>query len=121
MSEETKPEKSFLPSGSDEQMIDVIKEDAIVSIQMSTGFYKRVQQIIGTLLENKSINEIQESHKIISEKNSTSQPWIYNYETLLILCKEFEKVARADGKIDKMTLGEARELIAKAEARENNK
>lgn len=115
---EQKPQNSFLPSGSDDQEIDVIKEDAIVSIQMSTGYYKRIQQIIAFLLENKSISEIQASHKTIAEKKVT-EPWVYNYETLLILCKEFEKVARADGKIDKMTLREARELIQKAEERES--
>jgi len=116
MSEEV--EKSFLPSGTDDQIIDIIKEDAIVAIKMSTGYYKRIQQVIAHLLEGKSVSTIQEAHKAIAEKNSGKEPWIYHYETLLILCKEFEKTARENNFIDKMTIAEARELIAKAEARE---
>ncbi len=110
---------SFLPSGTDDQVIDIIKEDAIVSVKMSTGYYKRIQQVIAHLLENKSVNTIQEAHKAISEKNSGKEPWIYHYETLLILCKEFEKNARDNDFITKMTIAEAREAIAKAEARES--
>ncbi len=115
MSEQEKP-NPFLPNGADDQMIDIIKENAIVSIQMSTGYYKRIQQVIAFLLEGKTVAEIQESHKAISEKRA-NEPWMYNYETLLILCKEFEKNARAENLIDKMTVAEARELILKAEER----
>jgi hypothetical protein len=114
MSEEVKTQ---LPAGSDDQLIDIIKEDAIVSIKMSTGYYKRIQQVISHILEGKSAQAIQEAHKKISEKNSSAEPWIYQYETLLILCKEFEKTARDNNFIDKMTIAEARELIMKAEQR----
>lgn len=115
MAEETS--KSQLPTAPDDQLIDIIKEDAIVTIKMSTGYYKRIQQVIGFVLEGKTAKEIQESHQAISEKK-IDKPWTYHYETLLILCKEFEKTARDNNFIDKMTIAEARELIAKAEARE---
>lgn len=105
---------SLLPSGSDDQLVDVIKEDAIVSIKMSTGYYKRIQNVIGFLIEGKPTKEVQESHKSIASRNVT-EPWVYHYETLLILCKEFEKGAQ-DGKfIEKMTISELREAMAKAE------
>jgi hypothetical protein len=105
---------SLLPSGSDDQLVDVIKEDAVISIKMSTGYYKRIQNVIGFLIEGKSTKEVQESHKSIASRNVT-EPWIYHYETLLILCKEFEKGAQ-DGKfIEKMTISELREAMAKAE------
>ena len=105
---------SLLPSGSDDQLVDVIKEDAIVSIKMSTGYYKRIQNVIGFLIEGKPTKEVQESHKSIASRNVT-EPWVYHYETLLILCKEFEKGAQ-DGKfIEKMTISELREAMEKAE------
>jgi hypothetical protein len=106
--------KSYLPSGSDEQMIDIIKEDAICEIKMSTGYYKRIQQVIGFIIENKPVSVIQEAHKTIAAKKITEQ-WVYHYETLLILCKEFEKDARANGHIEQMTISEAREAMLKAE------
>ena len=105
---------SLLPSGSDDQLVDVIKEDAVISIKMSTGYYKRIQNVIGFLIEGKPTKEVQESHKSIASRNVT-ESWVYHYETLLILCKEFEKGAQ-DGKfIEKMTISELREAMAKAE------
>jgi len=106
--------KSYLPSGAEDQMIDIIKEDAICDIKMSTGYYKRIQQAIGFIIENKSVPVIQNAHKCIAEKKVT-EPWVYHYETLLILCKEFEKDARANGHIEQMTIAEAREAMLKAE------
>jgi len=108
--------KSFIPSGNDSELIDVIKEDAIVSIKMSTGYYKRIQNVIAFLIEGKSLQEVQDSHKIIASRN-IKEPWIFQYETLLILCKEFEKAAHENNFIDKMTIAELREAMTKAEER----
>jgi hypothetical protein len=108
--------KSFIPSGNDNEVIDVIKEDAVVSIKMSTGYYKRIQNVIAFLIEGKSLQEVQDSHKIIASRN-IKEPWIFQYETLLILCKEFEKAAHENNFIDKMTIAELREAMTKAEER----
>jgi len=105
---------SLLPSGSDDQLVDVIKEDAVISIKMSTGYYKRIQNVIGFLIEGKPTKEVQESHKSIASRNVT-EPWIYNYETLLILCKEFEKGAHENKFIEKMTIAELRVAMEDAE------
>lgn len=105
---------SLLPSGSDDQMVDVIKEDAIVSIKMSTGYYKRVQNVIGFLIEGKSTKEVQSAHKSIASRNVT-EAWVYHYETLLILCKEFEKGAHEGKFIEKMTIADLRTAMDNAE------
>jgi|APGre2960657404_1045060.scaffolds.fasta_scaffold04300_4 hypothetical protein len=105
---------SLLPSGSDDQLVDVIKEDAVISIKMSTGYYKRIQNVIGFLIEGKPTKEVQKAHQSIASRNVT-EPWIYNYETLLILCKEFEKGAQEGNFIEKMTISELREAMEKAE------
>ena len=105
---------SLLPSGSDDQLVDVIKEDAVISIKMSTGYYKRIQNVIGFLIEGKPTKEVQKAHQSIASRNVT-EPWIYNYETLLILCKEFEKGAQEGDFIEKMTISELREAMEKAE------
>ena len=108
--------KSFIPSGNDNEVIDVIKEDAIVSIKMSTGYYKRIQNVIAFLIEGKSVQEVQDSHKAIASRNIT-EPWIFQYETLLILCKEFEKAAHENKFIEKITIAELRDAMANAEER----
>ena len=108
--------KSFIPSGNDNEVIDVIKEDAVVSIKMSTGYYKRIQNVIAFLIEGKSLQEVQDSHKMIASRNIT-EPWIFQYETLLILCKEFEKAAHENKFIEKITIAELRDAMANAEER----
>ena len=108
--------KSFLPSGSDDQMVEVIKEDAIVSIKMSTGYYKRIQNVIAFLLEGKPVSEVQASHQEIASRK-VSKSWIVQYETLLILCREFEKAAKEADFFEKMTIAELRDAMEKAEAR----
>lgn len=108
--------KSFIPSGKDSELIDVIKEDAIVSVKMSTGYYKRIQNVIAFLIEGKSVQEVQDSHKAIASRNIT-EPWIFQYETLLILCREFEKNAHENNFIEKITIAELREAMSNAEER----
>ena len=110
--------KSLVPSGPDDQMIEVIKEDAIVSIKMSTGYYKRIQEVISFLLDGKPISTVQAAHQAIASR-SVKEPWITQYETLLILCREFEKAAKDGGFIEKMTIAELREAMEKAEALED--
>ena len=105
---------SLLPSGSDDQLVDVIKEDAVISIKMSTGYYKRIQNVIGFLVEGKPTKEIQKAHQSIASRTVTDS-WVYHYETLLILCKEFEKAAHEGNFIEKMTIAELREAMEKAE------
>lgn len=110
---------SLLPSGADDQVVEVIKEDAVVSIKMSTGYYKRIQNVIAFLLEGKPVTQIQASHQAIASRNIT-EPWIVQYETLLILCREFEKAAKEGDFLEKMTIAELRDAMEKAEARAEN-
>jgi hypothetical protein len=105
---------SLLPSGSDDQMVDVIREDAIVSVKMSTGYYKRIQNVIGFIVEGKSTKEIQKAHQSIASRNVT-EAWVFHYETLLILCKEFEKGAHENKFIEKMTIADLRVAMEDAE------
>ena len=62
------------------------------------------------------MQEVQDSHKAIASRNIT-EPWIFQYETLLILCKEFEKAAHENKFIEKITIAELRDAMANAEER----
>jgi hypothetical protein len=107
MAEETKKEDAF------SNVIEVIKEDAIVSIPMSTGYYKRIQAATKFLLENKSQGVIQLAHESIKNQNIT-EPWVFHYETLLILCNEFEKTARNENQVTQMTKEEFEKHVTEA-------
>lgn len=90
---------------SEKEVIDVIKEDAIVSIKMSTGYYKRIQEVTKFLIESKSSGVMEIAHESIRNQNIT-EAWVFHYETLLILCNEFEKAAKEGNHIHQMTMAE---------------
>ena len=87
------------------EVIDVIKEDAIVSIKMSTGYYKRIQEVTKSLIETKSSGVMEIAHQSIRDQKIT-EAWVFHYETLLILCNEFEKAAKESNQIQQMTMAE---------------
>lgn len=87
------------------EVIDVIKEDAIVSIKMSTGYYKRIQEVTKSLIETKSSGVMDIAHQSIRDQKIT-EAWVFHYETLLILCNEFEKAAKESNQIQQMTMTE---------------
>lgn len=76
--------------------IEIIDENAIVNIKVSTTFFQRLQMVYMNLIKDKSPEDIQKfleevkSQKISSEEN-------YNIETLLIILSEFQKTAKAEG------------------------
>ncbi len=82
-----------------EKTFEVIKPDTILDIKMGTGYYRRIQDVTSHIIEGKSVEELQEGYKEISEQNITT-PWVKHYETMLILCKEFETTARDKGFVD---------------------
>lgn len=90
---------------SEKEVIDVIKEDAIVSIKMSTGYYKRIQEVTKFLIESKSSGVMEIAHESIRDQKIT-EAWVFHYETLLILCNEFEKAAKEGNHIHQMTMAE---------------
>lgn len=92
------------------EMIDIIKPEALVSISMSSGYYQRIQNALGFMIAGKSADELNEAHQQISLQN-INQDWVYHYETLLILAKEFESIARKEGFVVQVTQQEAAEML----------
>jgi|LauGreDrversion2_3_1035106.scaffolds.fasta_scaffold133274_1 hypothetical protein len=93
-----------------EDVVGVIKEDAIVNIPMSTGYYKRIQGLLNAHLEGRTKEDFEKAHTAIKEQNIT-EGWVFHYETLLILCNEFEKTARAHNFIDEVPLSEYQKTV----------
>lgn len=87
---------------SKEKTFEVIKPDTILEIKMGTGYYRRIQDVTSFIVEGKSVEELQAGYKEIADQNVTT-PWVRHYETMLILCKEFETTARDNGHVDIVT------------------
>lgn len=108
MENENKPLEGATTSS--EPRIEVIKPETVVKVSMSSGFYKRIQDIMADFLAGKTSEEINSAHEQISSNNITDE-WVQHYETLLILAKEFEELARKEGFIVSVTADEAAELF----------
>lgn len=111
MSEENQTIESAenLPS-----MVEVIMPSAIVEVKMSTGYYQKIQSIVGFFVKGKTPEQMQDAHNQIKEQNITEE-WVSHYETILILCREFETKAQEQGFVQKVTLEEAQKLIGETE------
>jgi hypothetical protein len=104
-------DSTLMPQGDDSQETEIISEKAIVSIKMSTGYYKRIQALLSNIIEGKSPEDIKKMHDAIVNKN-IKDAQTYHYETLLILCKEFEYNAKDQGFVEKVTIGELKKMIS---------
>lgn len=94
--------------------VEIIMPSAIVEIKMSTGYYQKIQAIVGFLVQGKTNEEMQNAHTQIKEQSIT-EDWINHYETILILCREFEMRAKEQGFIQSVSLDEAKKLIGESE------
>jgi len=90
--------------------VELIVPEAVVGIQMSTGYYHKIQHMLGFLLEGKTTEQLTSAHDQIS-RQAITEPWVTHYETLLILCREFEQRAKDQGFTKMVGLEEARELL----------
>lgn len=94
-----------------EEKIEIIMPEAIISVNMDTGYYRRIQEIVGFMVSEKTQEQLQHAHDQISSQVVT-EPWVQHYETLLILCKEFEQNAKNNGHTKLITHEEAAKLFS---------
>lgn len=106
-------DSTIFPKGKDSDLVEVINEKAVVAVNISTGFYKRIQGLLSTFLEGKTQEQIQQMHSKIQNK-AVDTAEVFHYETLLILCKEFETNAKTQGFVDKITIEEFKKKINQA-------
>ena len=102
MSEETNTEAT-MPNGSTE--VEIITAETMLDITMSSGYYNRIRTIVQNIITDHS-EEIESAHNQI-QSQQIEDTWVYDYETLLILCNDFEKKAREAGFIKKVPYEEA--------------
>jgi hypothetical protein len=78
-----------------------IKADAIVSVQIGTGFLQKLQKIMVQLIADKSVEDLDELKVAIEEfeKNKQEFPedWMDNLYTLTLLVREIESNLIKDG------------------------
>jgi hypothetical protein len=91
--------------------VDIITSDAMIDVKMSSGFYNRVRILLQNIIESHTSEELDDAHEQIKSKTITEK-WVFDYETLLILCKDFETKAKDLGFVKKVPYSEAVKLMA---------
>lgn len=92
------------------ETVEIIEPTAVVSVQIGAGFYQKIQQIVGFLIADKTVEDLRNANDQIQSENITDE-WVKHYETLLILCKEFESEAKKNGLTKTVVMSEVDELF----------
>lgn len=90
--------------------LEIIVPTAVVDVKMSSGYYSRIQKLVGHLVEGKTPEQLKSANDQIKNQAFT-EDWVEHYETVLILCAEFEKRCKEDGFTKQVTPEEYAEMI----------
>lgn len=74
-----------------------LKNDAIVKIDVGSGFVQRIQQILMFILKDVSQEKIEEYRQMVVDKKELTEPWMEHVTTISVLLKEIEDKADAQG------------------------
>lgn len=75
----------------------LIKKDAKIPISLGVGFILRLQQLMVSLLIDRSKEEIQELNRLIDENKIPEDTWMFHYATIGILVSAIEQSAINSG------------------------
>ena len=74
--------------------VEMIRKDAIIPIEVGAGFYSRLQQMLGFMVQGKTDEEIKAMQEALNNGLSNPESWHYHYDTLVSLCKALDSKAR---------------------------
>jgi hypothetical protein len=79
--------------------VEIIKPDAVISVSISAGFYKRLQNLT---IYHSTQKPAEEMEQIIEDlkQDKVEDEWTEHFETLLILSNEIEEQARIQGFVE---------------------
>lgn len=93
--------------------IKVIRQDAVIKLNIGTGMIERLQEVIGYFAKQitdedlaKYQEEFKDYQKIAKKEKEFSQPWMYPVTTLSFLLQEIEKQADLQGFTSEMQMEE---------------
>lgn len=92
------------------ETVEIIEPTAVVSIEIGAGFYQKIQQVVGFLITEKSVEDLKSANDQI-QTGVITEEWVKQYETLLILCKEFESEAIKNGLTKTVPASEVTEIF----------
>lgn len=94
-------------------MVEVIKADAVMTIKLNRDFYARLTVLLRDIIEDKTQEQMMEAAKQI-EQGNVAEMWIFNYETMIYLLKACEDYCKENNLTEMMSTQELAELNEKA-------
>lgn len=76
--------------------IKKIKKDAIVKVNLGTGFIQKLQELLMFIANQHTTDELVEFRDIVSKKE-TLKDWMEHLTTISVLIREFETKAQEQG------------------------
>lgn len=92
-----------MPEHLNQPEVEVIIENSVIDIQVSTFFASRLRDLAFNMTQGKTETEMAEAHRQISEDKVTD-PWIKDWETVLMLVREVDQQAQQQGKTRKVVI-----------------
>lgn len=80
-----------------EPKIKMIKKDAVVKVDIGTGFIQKIQQLLIHVTNGLTQEDINEYKKLLEEKAEFTKDWMEPLTTISILIKEIEQQAEKQG------------------------
>jgi hypothetical protein len=82
--------------------VEVVKHDAIITIQLSGSFYKNIQAVLLHLAQSRESEDLTELIDKINDEVSSDEydDWERSIETLMILCSEIETKAKEQNAVE---------------------
>ena len=79
------------------EMIKLLKKDALIPINVGTGFFQKLTSVMISLIEQQTEEEINTFRVLLDEKKDLPEPWMENIQTMIVLLSELEKSADDNG------------------------
>lgn len=77
--------------------IKVIKKDALIPLQVGTGFLQKIQSVLLALVSERTEQELELYQKLATEQQEFPEPWMDNLHLLMVLISELDRSAEANG------------------------
>lgn len=80
-------------------LIDSIKDDEIIDIQVNGSFYRRVQALFFHFISEKDPEYIKKAIESINAGTADNEIFTAHLQTITVLMREIEEQAKTQGKI----------------------
>lgn len=84
--------------------VKMIKQDAIIKIEIGTGFLKKLQHLLLYITQDLTTEQLENYKKIVQEGSEFTEEWMDSLNTISFLLKEIEAKADEQGFIFEMNV-----------------